>query len=807
MRGSAPVAGARFGVAEGLYATGALAATLALALTVLGVSPAFGLKQATLLIAGCDLIILAMIVSARRTPPAGHADGEFASLLSAAIADGVMSFAIAAAALIVLFGQSKPIERLGYFFAILVVVPLSVTLAWRRQRAGSTGERRQLLACATLAATAGALCVMRVLALPATATLDTTLFLLIALLAASAALALSARLMPSISPRGLPAKATLVAMPLLLLAAALPFVPPATLGLLDIAIALASGLAAFYLVLIHGDRPGLPRAWSRLLDVGIVLLCALVVFYLGHPVLALAVNQNFFLGPAIDVLHGHPMLVGTFSQYGVGVMDALAALFLVVPIGYGTLTLLVSTLTALLFAVIYVVLRWSTRSQLLAAIGLIVAVSLYVFGQIDFYAYFPSTGVLRFGPPWLVVLCSLAAARTDGHRRLFDGLLFAIVAVAAVWSGEAGVYCLGTACALACLNATVADASARERLRVGARRIASLLAASAGGLLSFTLVTRVTNGAWADWGAYIEYIRLYTTGGLGALPIEPWSPGLALGAMYTVSAIVIVLLALMRPALVRERIVAFRASTGLTVLGVLVFTYYLGRAHPNNLVHISPPAVALLFVWLAIVRSTLDSRLVVAVASGTAIFLGALIVASEHLEIGQKYRHTALAALLGGAPTLPTEVSALWHNPVVEPTAAHVVSFVSSLGDRHSSLTILLTPNVETEALLHLNRANAVGSSNPCQEALSQRSPERAVAGVRSLRPGGILIISVSPSDAGLLLPIQKLTFSLLRARFTLREIATDGRGLFALRMTEPQPPTASGKPRLPTGPPNYGCA
>ncbi len=183
--------------------------------------------------------------------------------------------------------------------------------------------------------------------------------------------------------------------------------------------------------------------------------------------------------------------------------------------------------------------------------------------------------------------------------------------------------------------------------------------------------------------------------------------------MYTVSAIAIVLLVLVRPALVRERAVAFRAATGLTVLGALVYTYFLGRAAPNNLIHISPPAIALLFVWLGIVRSTFDSRIALAVASGTTIFLGAIIVASESEDISQKYPSTALAAVLGSAPPLGNELRALWDNPVVDPTpgAAHVVAFVSSLGPMRGSLTILLTPSVETEILLRLHAANAVGSS------------------------------------------------------------------------------------------------
>ena len=476
----------------------------------------------------------------------GEVEGDLAPLLCGAIADGVMLLAITAAGLIALFGQSKPVERAGFLLAILAVVPLSVLLAWRRGRVGMTNERQRFLAVATLAATAAVLCGVYRFTTPASGGIGTSATLAIALLLARAVLALGARFVPDAWTRR-PAKAAAALTVLFLAAAAAPFVPVLTRTLSDVALAAAAGLVAFGLAMWFAGRRGLPRAVTRPLDVAVVVGCALVVVYIGLPTSALAYNQNYFLGPALDVLHGRPMLVGTFAQYGVGMMDALAALFLVLPMGYGVFTLVISTLTTLLFVGLYVVLRWSTGSLPIAACGVAVAVLLDVFGQINYYTYYPSTGVLRFGLPWLVLFCSLAAARTERFKRPFEAAVFVIVAAAAVWSGEAGVYCLGTAVVLAWLDAAVAEASGRERLRVGALRTARLVAASVGGLVAFTLLTRVAAGAWPDWGGYLEYIRLYTVGGFGDLPIEPWSPGLALGGMYMASAIALVVLVMKRP--------------------------------------------------------------------------------------------------------------------------------------------------------------------------------------------------------------------------------------------------------------------
>lgn len=765
-------------LAPGLYTSGAIAAAAALGLAA---SSGLELPEAALLIIGCDLIVAALAVGAQRLPQS-VARVDLASLLSGAIADGAMTFAISAAAIIALFGNSKSVERLGYFLALLVILPLCVTLAWRRQRAGSSGERQRFVAFATLAATAAALVSARAIAPLTASAIGASQLALAELLAARAAIELAARLAPARVAPGVPAPWALAAAPLLLLVSAAACLPAGALNLADILIPLALALGAFCVVDAHKIRR-LPRALAHASDAVALVLATLVVFYVGPLNEALTQNQNYFLGPALDVVHGHPMLVSTFSQYGVGMIYALVAVFMVVPIGYGTFTLLLAALTVLLFAVVYIILRWSTGSLLVAAIGLAAVVVLDMFGQAGFYTYFPSTGVLRFGLPWLVIMCSLGAARTEHRRRWYDATGLAVVAVAVVWSGEAGAYCLGTASVLACLDAALIAGSARQRMVGAARRVALLVIVSAASLLAFTLVMRVATGVWPEWAGYLEYIRLYTVGNFGALPILPWSPGLAIGGMYTISAIAIVLLVMTRPALVRERAVAFRAAAGLTALGTLVYTYFLGRSHPNNLIHVSPPAVALLFVWFDIARATLDGRKVVAVASSTAVFIGALIVVGERQNIEAKYPNTALAAVLGDGAPVGAGLQTLWRNPVVEPSATHIVDFVKSLEGERSSLTLLVNPNIETEVLLRLGVANAVGSSNPAQEAISKRAVGRMSAAVSSLQPGGIVVVG----EYEPLLEVEEYALSLLRRRFNLERIASDGNGLVAMRTRELQ--------------------
>ena len=736
----------------------------------------------------------------RATRTGAGLEPNLETFLAYSLAEAVFGVAFVCTVVIVLFGQTKPIERLGYVLAALVVVPASLALAWRRSRTPEVQQRGSSGALVMLALTTAVLCAAKL-----TSPAHTSLALLLGLVGVRIATALGWRragctIGQSWSP-------SVAIVPVLLVIAAVPFFPVATLNPANIAIAAAASIAIVILVTLVG---ALPRPVRGVVDVGAVSLCTLLVVYLGRPVTELALNQNYFLGPTIDVLHGHPMLVSTFSQYGFGMFDALAAFFSVSPIGYGTFTLLLSALTALLFASVYVVLRLSTNSQVVAIAGLVVSVVLNVFGQLSNYTVYPSTGVLRFGLVWLVILLSVGAARSARHERLLDVLVLVVVGAAGAWSGETGVYCLGTACAIACIDAATLDSAPGARFRAAIRGVARIFGASACGVLLFTGVTRAATGVWPQWDSYIEFIRLYTTGGFGALPIGAWSPGLALGALYVASAVTLIAVVVLRPALAREKRAAFRAIAGLTAMGTLVFTYFLGRAAPNNLFHISPPAVALLFVWAGVADATLINRRAATIAIAAVMFMGGLVVAGESDKVARKYPHTALAALLGRSPGVMTELRSLWHNPVVDPEAAHVVRFVSSLKLGHAALIVLLYPSVESEALLRLDRANAVGTSNPCQESLSERGPSRVAAGVRALSSAAVLVTSAASADAGRLLPIQQYTFALIRARFTLRQIGADGRGLQAFVLTAHAPATDVGARVLatpePTAP-SFGCA
>lgn len=769
-------------LAYALFAVGALVIAYA---CVIWQEAILTTPHSALLIAGCALAIAGLVVD---TQSRARTEPDVQTFIGSCLAEALFGAALAFAAVSVVFGQTKSSDRLGYFLTALVIVPVSVVLSRRFSAPADGDERGRSRPVILLAFTVLAIGATRI---SGSGHVSLKLLLLLLIARALTALVSRTRVAGAGSRLGPP---PFTVVPLLLAIVALAFAPTDQLSFGHLVAAAAAGTVVAVGWVALRSRV-LTRGARYAIDALGGVISILVVFQLALPNGATSLNGNYFLGPADDVLHGHPMLIDTFSQYGVGMFDALAGFFSIFTLGYGVLQLLISTLTALQWATIYAVVRIGTKSQLMAILAVAIGIPFYVFGSVGVFTDYPSTGVLRFGLPWLVILLSVGSARLgeDRYRRHFDATVLVVVALAAQWSGEAGIYCLGTACAIAFLNAASLTASPMQRTRAAVLSLLRLFGAYLLGVLLFTIITRLAAGRWPEWGPYIDFIRLYTTEGLGAEDIASWSPGLAMGGVYAASAAVIIGVLLVEPDAVRERLASFRALAGLTALGPLVFTYFLGRSDPNNLIWISPPFVALVFVWLGIASASFAARLPAAVAIASVTFVGGFLIAAIRPAIDLGFHNTAFSALLEHPGKIRIELGTLKRNPVVSPPAVAVEDFVDAVHVGHRPLTILVYPAFQSEALFRLGQANAVGTSNPCQEELSQDGGAHALSSVRSLRPGGVLV-TIDGSTYGPLSPLQHYTLELLEARFTVHEIAVASAGLVAYSLGSVKPTWNGGR-------------
>ncbi|WCB94807.1 hypothetical protein DSM104299_03546 [Baekduia alba] len=567
----------------------------------------------------------------------------------------------------------------------------------------------------------------------------------------------------------------------------LPFLPPAigTERVLWIAVPLAVVMfAALRTVRIAIPWRGARTAIEVVFGVAVFLLVFRTTTVEQAVSVQSAYSANFFLGPVNAVVHGRPALVDTWSQYGLGMLYGLRSMFWVVPLGYGGFILLQAFLTGAQYVLFYGILRAATRRPLLAATATLVAISRQVFNTAyGTYFEFPSTGPLRFGAPYLVIGLAVLGARRPGWARPVRALTLLAVAVAAVWSFESFTYTIVTALAITVVEALADDDGHRlRRVVIGA---ASYVGAAVAGVALFTLAVAVFAGN-PDWGPYIDYIKLYTRG-FGQLPVTFFGQGPLMGALTILSAAALLWVVLERRVTIPT--VTRVALAGFTGFAIASYTYYLGRSVDNNLVHLLPPVVAYLALWVSVLLGTKGRRAV----ARPALAVVAILVVAAALTIGNAWRevragwgHTALAQVIphgGGASSLSSSLRLWWGNPVMDADALEGGQLLARYWRPHQPALILARPDLTTELLMRSGRRNALPIGHPSEDDLIASSASRIARAVDAVPAGTDILIGQDYANG--LSPLQAEALNALSARYRI-DVVKKGGHFLVLRTVEP---------------------
>jgi hypothetical protein len=580
-----------------------------------------------------------------------------------------------------------------------------------------------------------------------------------------------------------------------LAATVLPFAPEAALR--GGTLAAACVLAALTLLGVRtiGARKLPPRS-RRGLD--LLAAAALVGVVALLPELQQVANQallhhNFYLGPANSILHGHPMLNGTWSQYGIGSLEALALAFKIVPIGYGQLWLICTVAICVQYVVVLATLRLAGLGQLLAFAAVAVAVLGNVFALEGLAAAFPSVTPIRFGIPYLIVLAGVIAARTPGRERAGLWAQLGLIAFAGMWSFETWVY---TGATFAFMTIVEALPAGRAAWRIVMVRGCQALAATVAGVGVFALATLIFTGG-VDFGPYIDFVRLYTGGGLGTIQIDFFSPGPLMAAEIFLSAAALLWLALNRPtAIAAPTRVAIAGYTGFAIGS---FTYYLGRSHPNNLLNLLVPAVVLLFLWVRAL-TVRDDRVWATAGAAVLLLFAGTIAAWSWPFVKYKWQTTAFAqtvpfadgASLGHGKSVRLSLERLWHNPVMDPRAPDGVRLIDRYIPRRDDALVITEPDLTTEILLRAKRDNVLPIANAIEDDLVPTLVDRARAVASRVPAGTYLLTSEPPADPEArtmfgnrraFTDIQNAVLEILHRRFEFRRITRSPDGLEMVRL------------------------
>ena len=309
-------------------------------------------------------------------------------------------------------------------------------------------------------------------------------------------------------------------------------------------------------------------------------------------------HYSFYLGPVADLIGGKSLLANINAQYGVLVFYFLRFFFYFLPLGFVSFSLVLAILTAIQYLLFFFIVRKIFASELLAFFALIVLLIINHLIQFNNGILFPSVGPLRFGHIYVLMALILLRNQYPQKRNLFYFLESLVVGIAFFWSFEACFYIFISYLIFLLYESLSFENGAKFDFRLFLKRIMWIVGCilAIDFFIYLDVLRRTHEGP--RWSYYFDFVLNYKNGfGMLELPgIGYW--WLFVGVLYfSLFAIIGISMTKNKP-LPKNLNVIFL----LSVYGILQFTYYFGRAHSNNLFHLSMPTILLVIYWLYFIR-------------------------------------------------------------------------------------------------------------------------------------------------------------------------------------------------------------
>ena len=520
------------------------------------------------------------------------------------------------------------------------------------------------------------------------------------------------------------------------------------------------------------DRP----YWTLLnlkIQKGILLYC-LAFFIIAFSINTLfnydPYHYSFYLGPVADLAGGKSLLVNINAQYGVLVIYFLRFLFLFLPIGFVSFSIILATLTGVQYLIFYFIVRKLFGSGPLAFFALLALLLINHFAQYNGGILYPSVGPLHFG--FIYVLMALIILRNEfpQKRNLLLRFETLVVAIAFFWSMEVCTWVVVSYVSFLLYESSDFKKGLKFNLDLFLKAVFPLVGwilAIAGFL--YADVFRRTH-EWPHWSYYLDYISSYT-GGSNMLQL----PGM--GYWWLVVAIFYFsLYAIVGIKLSKERFIPpnFNVIVLLTFYGILQFTYYFGRANWNNLLHISMPSILLVIYWLYFIRRY-DPALIPGAVKKPGYALAVFLVAfflqkTPDLAIGKiKMQPTSVSVMLSRIYT-----NLFIQNHSVDPNVLQVVQLMKKYSGDAKSLVYFLG-----DSGLNVSMASGIINTYPYSDTDQPRYSPFAMKRILTFDPhlkAGDYIYTMNP------IGFEKQLFDNLVARFDMELAETiDGISVYKI--------------------------
>jgi len=278
-------------------------------------------------------------------------------------------------------------------------------------------------------------------------------------------------------------------------------------------------------------------------------------------------------------------------------------------------------------------------------------------------------------------------------------------------------------------------------------------------------------GEWPHWNYYLDFVATYGNG-YDMLPLPPLGPWWVVTLVFYFSFFTILGLWLGR---VKNLPPHFNMIVLLTFCGILQFTYYFRRAHIQNLLHISMPAILLSVYWLYVVRVFKPMSMPVVLKRWGYGFIALLtaffIQPTVDLCVAKlKFQPVSVSPMVGRLLSLPQQ----WHN--ADPYVVQAAGLMDKYSGKNRSLVYFLG-KAGFEVSMYSGRTNRYPYNDVVQPTLSPLAMERILAFDPHLKVGEYIYSSTLAQEN-----FEKKLFDGLAAKFNL-ELVEQTNGLLVYKV------------------------
>jgi hypothetical protein len=243
----------------------------------------------------------------------------------------------------------------------------------------------------------------------------------------------------------------------------------------------------------------------------------------------------------------------------------------------------------LIVSFIMLVLHYKLKSNRTFLGFSLITIIIFYFADPDLIGphVYPSSSALRFAPSLTFLLTIyLYSLKKSFVNREFNLLTGFGLFFGALWSAESFIYC---ASIFGFVHISKVQLIENQKVRNLLYSIATFITAIATALIVFNIYTFISTNHSADLGMHFMYALGYSSG-FGSIPLQIASPGWIVIFILSYSSF------RARESILRRDLSSLILFAG--IVGALLgwFTYFLGRAYPENIIAQFPLIVIIIFL-------------------------------------------------------------------------------------------------------------------------------------------------------------------------------------------------------------------